>query len=164
MRQRDSESQDARGALSAQGQNAVVSFDGTTITIKRSWSAPGGKGEASYPLRQVSGIEVKTPGLLAGGGRFTIVAAGGVQRRRDAGFSATRKDPLTVMFTSRHTEEFQALAAAVREALARPEPAVAQPLGGQSLAEQLVQLGQMHAQGTLSDEELAAAKARLLGN
>jgi len=46
---------------------------------------------------------------------------------------------------------------------AAPPPAPAAPAGGGSdLMAQLSQLGQLHAQGILSDDEFSAAKAKLL--
>ncbi len=44
-----------------------------------------------------------------------------------------------------------------------PLPQPAAPAGGPDLMAQLTQLGQMKQAGLLSDEEFAAAKARLLG-
>lgn len=45
---------------------------------------------------------------------------------------------------------------------AAPAPAPAAPAGGDDLMAKLGQLGQLHAQGILSDEEFSAAKAKLL--
>ena len=50
-----------------------------------------------------------------------------------------------------------------RRRLRRPPAAAPAPAGGGSdLMAQLNQLGALHAQGILSDEEFAAAKAKLL--
>lgn len=43
-----------------------------------------------------------------------------------------------------------------------PPPAAA-PAAGPSVADQLSQLGDLHQQGVLTDDEFAAAKAKLLG-
>ena len=48
---------------------------------------------------------------------------------------------------------------AQQQAAAPPQPAA----GGQDQIEQLKQLGELHAQGILTDEEFAAQKAKLLG-
>ena len=47
-----------------------------------------------------------------------------------------------------------------------PQPAAAPPAagGGSSIADQLNQLADLHAQGALTDEEFAAAKAGILGH
>jgi Short C-terminal domain len=44
-----------------------------------------------------------------------------------------------------------------------PAPAPAAPSAGPSMTDQLQQLATLHQQGVLSDEEFAAAKAKLLG-
>jgi hypothetical protein len=43
-----------------------------------------------------------------------------------------------------------------------PEPALAAPAAGSDLTAQLQQLAQLHTAGVLSDDEFAAAKAKLL--
>ena len=47
-----------------------------------------------------------------------------------------------------------------------PQPAAAAPSSGvtSDMIEQLKQLGQLHEQGVLTDEEFAQQKAKLLGN
>jgi hypothetical protein len=42
-------------------------------------------------------------------------------------------------------------------------PAAAAPAGGSSVADQLQQIATLHQQGVLSDDEFAAAKAKILG-
>jgi hypothetical protein len=44
-----------------------------------------------------------------------------------------------------------------------PAPRASQPPPEPSMMDQLSELGRMHAAGVLTDEEFAAAKARLLG-
>jgi hypothetical protein len=55
-----------------------------------------------------------------------------------------------------------AQAVANAQAAAAPPPAAAPAGGGTDLMSQLNQLGALHAQGILSDEEFSAAKAKLL--
>ena len=45
-----------------------------------------------------------------------------------------------------------------------PPPAAAAPAGGGDLVAQLKQLGELHSQGAITDEEFTAAKAKLLGS
>jgi hypothetical protein len=59
-------------------------------------------------------------------------------------------------------EQQQAPQAAAPPAAA-PAPAPAQA-GGSSMLDQLNQLAELHQQGTLTDEEFSAAKAKLLGS
>lgn len=52
-----------------------------------------------------------------------------------------------------------------RAAPAAPAPAPAPaPAGGPAMLDQLNQLADLHRQGTLTDEEFSAAKAKLLGS
>jgi hypothetical protein len=44
-----------------------------------------------------------------------------------------------------------------------PAAPAAQPAGGESVIDQLKQLGELKAQGILTEEEFAAQKAKLLG-
>ncbi|HWK92915.1 MAG TPA: SHOCT domain-containing protein [Luteimicrobium sp.] len=60
--------------------------------------------------------------------------------------------------------EYSAQQTAPQPVYAEPAPAPAEPAGGgEDLYAQLQQLGQLHAQGILSDEEFAQAKAKILG-
>ena len=65
-------------------------------------------------------------------------------------------------------EASQQAAAAQQAAYQQPAPAPAAPMqapaADSGLAAQLQQLATLHGQGVLSDEEFAAAKARLLGS
>ena len=45
-----------------------------------------------------------------------------------------------------------------------PPPPAAAPAGGGDLVAQLKQLGELHTQGAITDEEFTAAKAKLLGS
>jgi outer membrane murein-binding lipoprotein Lpp len=46
----------------------------------------------------------------------------------------------------------------------QPPPPDAAPAAGPSMADQLQQIAALHQQGVLSDDEFAAAKAKLLGS
>jgi hypothetical protein len=48
------------------------------------------------------------------------------------------------------------------EAQQAPPPAAAPPAGGESMLDQLKELGELKAQGILTEEEFAAQKAKLL--
>ena len=50
-----------------------------------------------------------------------------------------------------------------QQAAPPPAPAPAAPAAGNSMADQLGQLADLHQQGVLTDDEFAAAKAKLLG-
>jgi hypothetical protein len=75
----------------------------------------------------------------------------------------------TATSVSNRVSRRQASRWAAQEAPAYPEPAPGYPEPAPAAPaadpiEQLRQLGELHAQGVLTDEEFAAQKARLLGN
>jgi hypothetical protein len=68
-------------------------------------------------------------------------------------------------FASRDAQIYAEREAAYQQQTAPPPPppaAAPAPAGGGDMIEQLKQLGELHAQGILTDEEFAAQKAKLL--
>lgn len=156
--------------LEAKGTSGTVTFDGATVVIKRSGlvqvSVSGGmRGEARYPVGQLSGVRIQKPGAHAG--QFTLIAAG--TTAVGVGAASSGHDPMTVLFQRRSHQAFLDLADAIEAALAErsygrpPQGVRAQDAEPPSLAGELAHLAHLHAQGMLSDGEFAAAKARLLG-
>jgi hypothetical protein len=68
----------------------------------------------------------------------------------------------TATAVSNRVSRRQASRWAEQDAMAYEPPPTAAPAGPDPI-EQLKQLGQLHQQGVLTDEEFAAQKARLLG-
>ena len=150
--------------MSVKGTDGQISFDGEWLTITRKGFigtiTKGGRGEMRLHIGQITGIDLKKPGATAG--RFTVIAAGAVNRR--AGWVAHRDDTLTVLFQWRHREEFGRMRDEVLRAIAaRNQPQVPQQPGGVDMVGQLRQLADLHAAGALSEAEYAAAKQRLIG-
>lgn len=96
------------------------------------------------------------PGLLRGVARTAVVAgtatavSGRVQRRQ------------AEKFAQRDAQIYADREEAYQQQVA---PAAAAPAasGGDDVLDQLERLGQLHAQGVLTDDEFAAQKAKLLG-
>lgn len=94
------------------------------------------------------------PGLLRGVARTAVVAGtasavgGRVRHRQEQ------------RWAEQEVQQYQQAAAAPPPA---PTAPAAPPAGGESLIEQLKQLGELKAQGILTEEEFAAQKAKLLG-
>ncbi|GAA2315467.1 SHOCT domain-containing protein [Glycomyces rutgersensis] len=88
------------------------------------------------------------PGLLGTMARTAVVAgtAGAVNRGMNR--------------AAENRAQTQADAEAYRQQQTAPPPAAA-PAGGDDMIAKLNQLGQLHASGVLSDDEFAAAKAKL---
>jgi hypothetical protein len=143
--------------LTAKGTDGQVTFDGTTLSITRGGFVgaftKGGRGDMRLALSQITGVDLKTPGLTAG--RFTVIAAGAVAR--GPGVRGHRTDMLTVIFQRWSVDEFTAIRDAVLARLANPGTSA-----GATVAGQLRQLAELHRAGALTDGEYTAAKARLL--
>ena len=152
------------GTTRAEGTNGEVLFDGQFVTIKHSWTAPGGRGESRYPIGAVTGAEYK-PGVITS--IFTLVVSGGVQRT-DA--KKNRKgDPLSVEGSAKSRVGFIAMRDLILQVVAdrdRAATASAPPQPNTlalGIGDQMTKLAMLHAQGALTAEEFTAAKAQLLG-
>ena len=114
----------------------------------------------------------RRPGLIGLAARTAVVAgtatavSGGMQRHQaDKADQEYQAQAYQAQQQQAAMEAAAAQAVANAQAAAPPQPAAAPaPAGGGSdLMAQLNQLGTLHAQGILSDEEFTAAKAKLLG-
>ena len=88
------------------------------------------------------------PGLLRGVARTAVIAG-----------TATS---VSNRVSKRQGERWAAQEEQQQQAAA-PPPAAAAPAGGSSTIDQLKELGELKAQGILTEEEFAAQKAKLLG-
>ena len=104
------------------------------------------------------------PGLLRGVARTAVVAgtatavSGRVQRRQ-AEKSASRDAQIYADRNAAYQEDVQQQQAAPPP----PPPAPAAAAAEETPADQITRLGELKAQGLLTDEEFAAAKAKVLG-
>ncbi len=98
------------------------------------------------------------PGLLRGVARTAVVAGtasavnGRVQRRQ------------AEKFADRDAQIYADRAQAYQQAAPQPAPVAAAPVAAPDPIEQLQKLGELHAQGILTDEEFAAQKAKILNS
>ena len=110
------------------------------------------------------------PGLVGLAARTAVVAgtatavSGGMQRhQQDKANQEYQAQAYEAQQQQAAMDAAAAQAVANAQAAAPPPPAAAPAAGGGSdLMSQLTQLGTLHSQGILSDEEFAAAKAKLL--
>jgi hypothetical protein len=109
---------------------------------------------------------VGRPGLVGTAARTAVVAGtatavvGGMQHRQQAkAETAAQAEAYQQMQAEQQMADIAAQQAAAAQAAAPPPAA---PAGDDPIA-QLQKLADMKAQGLLSDEEFAAAKAKLLG-
>ena len=92
------------------------------------------------------------PGLLRGMARTAVVA----------GTATAVSNRVSRRQADRWADQGGGAPAYMAETSAAPPPAPA-PAAGPDPIEQLKELGQLHAQGVLTDEEFAAQKAKILG-
>jgi len=100
--------------MQAKGNDAMVMFDGDWLTIAHSGFgaiARGGAGQKRIHVRNIAGIELKEPRLVAG---WFMVAA--VYRVPDVS-PAPHRDPYTVRFSRRASGDFRAIQLAVQSAV-----------------------------------------------
>ncbi len=103
------------------------------------------------------------PGLLGLAARTAVVA--GTATAVVGGMQSHQQNKAEEQYEAQQFQAQQQQAAmetAAQQAVAQAAPAAAPAAGGNDLMSQLQQLGTLHAQGILSDEEFTAAKAKLL--
>lgn len=117
------------------------------------------------PLRRMG-----RPGLVGMAARTAVVAgtasavSGSVQRHQQQKYQ--EQDAQQQYEQQKQYEQQQQMAqqAAAQQAAYQQQAAPAAPAGGgDDMMAQLQQLATLHSQGVLTDEEFAAAKAKLLG-
>lgn len=153
--------------ITAKGINGEVDFDGQFVTIRRKGGLARmsmGKGEKRIPLASITAVQWKEPGVLVNGFiQFTL--AGGIEQRSRFGQQTqdAAHDENSIVVTKKQAPDFLALRTAIESGIATQLHApVAAPVAATGAAE-VSRLAELHAQGILTDEEFAAAKARALG-
>jgi hypothetical protein len=102
------------------------------------------------------------PGLIRGVARTAVVAgtasavAGRVNRHQQEKWATQDQQ----QYEQQMYEQQQAQ----QQYAPPPPPPAPAPAGGSDMIEQLKQLGALHDQGILTDEEFAAQKAKILGS
>lgn len=157
--------------IEVKGHTGQVTFDGIFVTILRKGfraRSVVGKGEKKIPLASITATQWKPAGAVVNGFiQFTI--AGGVERRSSFGKQTTDagSDENSVVFTRKQMPAFEKLREAIDGAIMERHLSVAAlhypPPAAASQADELGKMAALHQSGVLSDDEFAAAKARLLG-
>ncbi|MDQ0809867.1 hypothetical protein QFZ63_001581 [Streptomyces sp. B3I7] len=148
--------------IEAAGTGGQLAFDGQYVTITRNGflaRATHGRGDKKIPVGAISAVQWKPAGLTNG---FLQLSIGGADRQAAKGGRTMNaaKDENSVVFTKKQQPAFEALRAALEQAIANrhaPAPAA-------SVADELAKLAELHQRGVLSDQEFATQKQRLLGS
>lgn len=144
--------------------NGQVELTDTHIIIRRKgvlgFMTQGLKGEKRIPYSSVTSVQFKAAGLTNGYIQFGV--SGG--KESTGGVFAATSDENTVMFRKGVQEQFAKLRDAVEQRAhgSGGHVGASSATRGDKYAE-LAQLGELHKQGILTDEEFAQQKARLLG-
>lgn len=107
------------------------------------------------------------PGLIGMAARTAVVAgtatavSGRVQQHQQQKYAEQSQQQADEAAAQQAAID-QAAAQAVADAQAARTPPAPPPAGGDDVIARLTQLAQLHAQGALTDDEFAAAKAKLL--
>jgi hypothetical protein len=157
--------------ITAKGYNGQVTFDGNFITINRKGALARmsvGKGEKRIPIASVTAVQWKPPGGLVNGFiQFSIL--GGNEGRSRMGRQTTdaAKDENSIIVTRKQAPEFEALRAAVDDAILerhRPQQSAVIAAPQTSRLDELKQIGELRDSGVLSTEEFESEKARIMGS
>lgn len=151
--------------FTAKGLGGQLILDENFVTIARkgALAAMGGgmaRGEKRIPIGSITAVQFKKPGGRNGYIQFTIPGGNEVKKR---GVAAAAKDENTVVFTTFHAAEFEAVRDYVeRRIVERHAPQTVQAAPTKDLPTQLRELAALRDEGLLSDAEFEAEKAKLL--
>lgn len=140
-----------------------VELTETHVIIRRkgvlSFITQGLKGEKRIPYGSITSVQFKGAGLTNGYIQFGV--QGGVENR--GGVFAATQDENTVMFRKSVQSQFEHLRDAVERRAHGGQGSGTMARTKADAYAELGQLGELHKQGILTDEEFAQQKARLLG-
>ncbi|MFF8829378.1 DUF4429 domain-containing protein [Streptomyces sp. NPDC015131] len=159
------------GPLHFKAYDGKASFDGGRVAFRWFWtgasSAKWKAGDQSFAVRELSGIEWRSPDVFDG--YLRLRRRGGADDGRPA---QADQDPAAVVFGLGYGPVHESLPfaaavlAAVRNAgAAQPVPVPAAVAAGRDpavIAERIRHLGELYQAGLVTDEEFAAKKAQLL--
>lgn len=144
-----------------EGSNGSVTLYDDHLKIRHKGFAnfltAGAHGEKSIPLSNITAVQFKAAGFMAGYIQFSL--KGGVDR--PGGVMEATKDENAVLFSKNQQSEFEDLRLAVERAIRafKSAPPAAQP----SSLSDLDKIISMFERGLLDEAEFRAAKAKLLG-
>ncbi|GAA1353217.1 DUF4429 domain-containing protein [Streptomyces beijiangensis] len=157
-----------KAPLHFKAYDGKASFDGSKVSFRWFWtgasSAKWKAGDQIFDVRELAGVEWRSPELFEGYLRLVRRDANGAGRPAQAD-----QDPSAVVFGLGYGPVHESLpfAAAVLDA-AKSAPGVAVPAAVAALrdpadiADRIRHLGELHRAGLVTDDEFSAKKAELL--
>lgn len=135
-----------------------LSMENDSITISRkgfmSFSSHGLKGDKTIYIRNISGIQLKKPGLTSGYIQFTL--SGGSESK--GGIFAATEDENTVMFGSKHYKDMVKFKSLIEQKI-NTKPAASNSTSNLDEIKKLKELLDMDA---ITKEEFDTKKAELM--
>jgi Short C-terminal domain/Domain of unknown function (DUF4429) len=144
------ESGDRKVSMEIVGDSVIISSSGANVMIFR-----GMQGQRSISIRSITSVQVK-PATTFLPGYINLSYPGG--KKFQGGIAAAAADPDTLIFNRKTNAEVKKFAAEINRLRASLQsgPMV-------STADEIAKLVELHENGTLSDEEFAMAKRKVLG-
>lgn len=108
--------------ITAKGHNGTVHFDGKFVTIERTGGLARlsvGKGEKRIPVKSITAVQWKPPGMLANGYiEFTVMGGNESRSRAGAATAQAAGNENAVLVTKKQADDFTALRRAVEDVIA----------------------------------------------
>jgi Domain of unknown function (DUF4429)/Short C-terminal domain len=145
------ESGDRKVSMEIVGDSVIISSSGANVMIFR-----GMQGQRSIPIRSITSVQVKL-GTTFFPGYINLSYPGG--KEFQGGLAAAAADPDTLIFNRKTNAEVEKFAAEINRLRASLQ---SRPI--LSTADEIAKLVELHENGTLSDEEFAMAKRKVLGS
>lgn len=145
----------------AQGITGSLEFHRDRLVLKKKGWPYGHKSEKTIPLRSVSAIQMKEPGLTPG---YIQIIFSGSAEKAGAYFSAAQ-DENSITFLAKQKGPFLQIKDYAEAQIAKASAPVAAVVNAAptSLADELTKLASLRDQGILTAEEFSAQKTKLLG-
>jgi hypothetical protein len=150
--------------MEAIGANGRMTFDGMNLMISRKGTGfltalnQGLQGDKTIPLRSITAVQLKEPGLTRGYLRLSINGRDPV-----GGAMEAVRDENAVLFDKPDLAAFIGLRDALQGAINDVASAPPQQGGSRSAADEIEKLASLMERGLLTTEEFTAKKRQLLG-
>jgi hypothetical protein len=144
------ESGDRKVSMEVIGDSVVISSSGANVALFR-----GMQGQRSIQIRSITSVQVKL-GTTFTPGYINLSYPGG--KTFQGGLAAAAADPDTLIFNRRSNAEVEKFAAEINRRRTSLQAGTTL-----STADEVAKLVELHKSGSLSDEEFAAAKRKVLG-
>jgi hypothetical protein len=150
--------------MTIKGYNGTLEVFDNKLVIKRGIMYHKGRGEKEIYLRNVSGIQLKKPGLSSG---YFQISHSGAKEHKGGAWSAVYDENTIVIGSGGVYKEFEGAKRMIEQkidALHTPAPQTASaPPPTSNPYDELERLAKLKEQGIITEDEFNAKKRQLLG-